>query len=186
MSYTKPAPSFLLALALLLSACARAPESYPAPVQIALPGGSEPAVTAPPGDRLLLAMSDPDVNQHILSHVYSAPDGSEWRFTGPHPRFRLDVQSAADLAFYVRFFVHDEALLAVGRTSLSVSINGHRFGAQFALPGDMEYRHPIPQDWINAPGTVEIALDVEPAWRFSDGTVYGLHLHSVGFERRRK
>jgi hypothetical protein len=177
-----------LGLALLCSmwSCARPPESYPPPLQIVFPSGPEPVVTPPAGDRLLLAMSDPDVNSHILGDVYADREGAEWRFTGPHPRFRLHLQNSVNLGFYVRFFIHDESLAAHGQTSLSVDINGHRFGSRFSLPGDMEYRHLIPENWITAPGPVDISLDVDPPWRFSDTTVYGLHLHSIGFERRGK
>jgi len=155
-------------------------------MQIVLPSGTEPAAAAPKGDRLLLAMADPDIEAHILGDVHRATDGSEWRFTGPHPKFRLYLQSDANLGFYMRFFIHDEALVSRGQTSLSVDVNGHRFGSRFSLPGDTEYRHPIPEAWVKGPGPVDISVDIDPPWRFSDETVYGLHLHSIGFERRGK
>ena len=132
-------------------------------------------------------MADPDISQHILADVYPAPAEAEWRFTGLHPRFRMQVQDSSQLDFYVRFFVHEESLLARGAVSFVVDVNGNRFHSnRFPLPGDLEYRHPIPQAWIGAPGLVEISLDIQPPWRYSDGTIYGLYLNSIGFERRAK
>jgi hypothetical protein len=151
-----------------------------------MPAGPEPSAAAP-ADRLALAMSDPDVNGHIVSDVYAAADGAEWRFTGLHPEFRFSIGERRDLNFYIRFLVPAESLLARGPVELAVNINGHRFRSyRFPVPGDMEYRHPVPDSWIEAPGPVDISLDVDPPWRVADGTVYGLYLNSIGFERSAK
>ncbi|HTS50543.1 MAG TPA: hypothetical protein VMH05_21505 [Bryobacteraceae bacterium] len=142
-------------------------------------------MSMPAGDGLLLAMADPDAGQHILADVYPAPDGVEWRFTGLHPKFRLHIQDSSKLDFYIRFFVHEESLIARGPLSFWVDINGHRFlSSRFSLPGDLEYRHAVPPAWIDAPGSVDISLDIQAPWRYPDGTIYGLYLHSIGFERR--
>jgi|SRR5579871_5171990 len=177
---------FALVAAALTCSCAQAPESYPPPRQVVMPAGPEPSVAVPAG-RLALAMSDPDVNACILRDVYAAPDGSEWRFTGLHPEFRIPISERHGLDFYIRFLVGDDSLLARGPVEFAVHINGHEFRSyRFAYPGDMEYRHPVPDAWIENPGPVGIALDVDPPWRVPDGTVYGLYLNSIGFERRAK
>ncbi len=185
MSNRKPAPkTVLFAAALLLCSCSRNPE-YPPPVQIVLPSGPEPAITSLSADRMVVAMADPNVNSHIVQDVFEAPDGAEWRFTGLHPKLRLQIDNPSNLDFYLRFAMQDESLKSRGPVSFSVGINGHKFQSyRFALPGDFEYRHPIPPDWLQAPGPVDISLDIDPAWRTPDGTVYGLLLHSIGFERR--
>jgi hypothetical protein len=186
MSDSNSALRFPLTIALFafVSSCARAPEWYSPPLQVVLPSGPEASVPAS-ARRMLLAMSDPDVNAHILRDVYAAPDGAEWRFTGLHPAFRFSVDDGGDLDFYIRFRVSAESLLARGPVEFAVDFNGHAFRSyRFAFDGDMEYRHPIPEAWIEAGGQVDISLDVDPPWRLSDGTVYGLHLHSIGFERR--
>lgn len=188
MSISKPGRKSSLVAALLFAACscARAPESYAPPLQVVLPNGPEPSV-AVPASRLLLAMSDPDVNAHILRDVYAAPDGTEWRFTGLHPQFRFPVSERRDLDFYIRFLVGDDSLLARGPVEFSVEINGHRFRSyRFSFPGDTEYRHAVPDDWIAGPAPVDISLDIDPAWKLADGTVFGLYLHSIGFARRLK
>jgi hypothetical protein len=186
MSISKPARNSLLAIAqiLLACSCSRVPESYPPPVQVIWPSGAEPAVTIPAG-RLTIAMSDPDADAHILRDVYPALTGAEWRFTGPHPAFRVEIHDRHDLDFYIRFFVRDDFLLARGSMEFSGNINGHFFRSyRFSSPGDIEYRRPIPDDWIAATGPIDISIDVTPPGRFPDGTVYGLFLNSIGFARR--
>ena len=188
MSISKPARNSLLAIAqiLLACSCSRAPESYPPPVQVIWPSGPEPAVAIPAG-RLTIAMSDPDIDAHILHDVYPALTGAEWRFTGPHPAFRAEVDDRHNLDFYVRFFVGDDVLLSSRSMEFSVNINGHQFHSyRFSSPGDTEYRRPVPDDWIATAGPIDISLDVNTTWRLPDGTVYGLFLNSIGFARRSK
>src|SRR5262249_6354673 len=151
-----------------------------------MPSGPEPAAAPPSGDRLIVAMSDPDVNQFIVSGVFGERDGVEWRFTAPHALFRLPRPPPENVGFYMRFFVQSRALLERGNTSLTGSLNGHRFGSRFAVPGDMEYRAPVPREWIAESDPIEIAVDVDPGWGIANEKTYGLQLHSLGFERRRK
>ncbi len=137
------------------------------------------------GNGLLLEMSDPSASSRFLSGMAPENSGGEWRFTGAHPRFRLQLRTAANLNFYMRFFLHEESLRSRGPVSFHIALNGHEFQTyRFSQAGDMEYRRAIPDGWIRVPGTVDIALDVNPPWRLPDGTTVGVLLHSIGFEKR--
>ena len=137
------------------------------------------------GDGLLLEMSDPTANSQILADIAPETNGAEWRFTGAHPRFRLQLHSARALNFYMRFFLHDQSLRDRGPVSFRVTLNGHSFQTyRFTQAGDMEYRRPIPESWVAAPAAVEVALDVDPPWHLADGAALGVLLHSIGFEKR--
>ena len=188
MNISRLPHSSLLAIALIFLACScsRAPESYPPPVQVMLPPRPEPAVVLPVS-RLALAMSDPDIDTHVLRDVYAELHATEWRFTGLHPAFRFDFDERHNLDFYIRLLIGDDSLLARGPVEFTVNINGHRFRSyRFSYPGDTEYRHPVPDDWIAVAGPIDISLDINPPWRLPDGTVYGLFLNSIGFARRSK
>jgi len=174
---------FALACAAILPGCSRLPEAFSPPQQIELPSGPEPAAT-PIRNLLLLEMSDPDIGSHILADVLENQPGIEWRFTGPHPRFRLqwDAPPPPKLVFYLRFYNHEEALKARGPVFLSITINGHTFRSdRFASNGDIEYRRQIPDEWIAGVHTIDIALNVDPPWRAPDGITYGVSIHSIGF-----
>ena len=146
-----------------------------------MPSGKEPA--APSGNGLLIAMSDHDADAHILADVFANNPGAEWRFTSLHPKFRFDVPSVAHLNFYMRFFNLDRALRDRGPVSFSIAITGHTFQSpRFPSAGDMEYRRPIPEEWIVQPGRVEVSVDISPAWKAPDGETYGVLLNSIGFE----
>jgi len=159
------------------------PEAFAPPQQIQMPSGPEPAIT-PIHDPRLIEMSDPEAASHILADLLETEPGLEWRFTGSHPRFRLQLDSPvpANFVFYLRFFNHEQAIKARGPVAFDVTINGHRFRSyRFSAPGDIEYRRPIPGDWIAGARSIEIALDIDPPWRQSDGVVYGVSIHSIGF-----
>jgi len=155
------------------------PDSYPPPAQIVMPAGAEPAIPAKTGPREFLAMSDPDVDAHILGDVFPPDDNVEWRYTGLHPRFRLDVRDQSRLVFYLRFFNPGDALRERGPVTVTVNINGQKATSQrFAYEADQEMRYRLIPGILTQPGPVEITLDISPAWHD-----YGLMIHSIGFER---
>lgn len=132
-------------------------------------------------------MSDSDADAYVLGDVFIATDGSEFRFTGMHPRLLVRVDDANDLDFYVRIFNHDEALHARGPLSFTVSINRKIFrSARIDTPGDQEFRWPLQDGWLDTTGPIEISVDVDRPWRQRDGRDLGMFLHSIGFERRKR
>jgi hypothetical protein len=149
-----------------------------------MPTGPEPAITSPTGPRQLIAMSDPDADAHILADVFPAFDDPQWRFTGLHPRFRVELQDTSRLTFYLHFFNHREALQARGPVTITVNINGKKLLSQrFTLEGGHEVRRVVPDGFITRPGPVEIALDISPPWHYPGADTYGVLIHAIGFEQ---
>jgi hypothetical protein len=166
--------------------CAGAHSAYAPPAQISMPSGPEPPYSAETGDGLTFSMSDPDADDHIVRDVKPKEINSEWRLTGLHPQFRLQPRTREKLDFYLRFFQHEEALRERGPVRLTIRINGHEFKPdKFILPGDLEFRWPIPDSWIKGAGPVDISMDVDPAWQWHNPEAsMGVLLHTIGFERR--
>ena len=150
-----------------------------------MPSGPEPPVTLDPTAGLIVAMSDPDADAHILADVFPSDPGSEWRFTGLHPKFRLDVQHASPLYFYLHFSNLDEMMRARGPVTFAIAIDGKRLQAPtFKVTGDLEYRWPVADGWVPNRGSVEISIDISPPWIPPDGTPRGTFLNAIGFEER--
>jgi len=184
-SHPVPLPARLIALAFvfILSSCT--PPPYAPPPQVKLPQGPEPPITRDPKAGLILAMSDPDANDHILADMFPGDVGSEWRFTGLHPKFRLDVRHTAPLYFYLRFSVTDEMVRDRGPVTIAIAIDGKPFQApRFTTNGEREYRWPVPDGLVPAAGVIAVSLDISPPWRAPDGNLYGVFLNTVGFEER--
>ena len=175
--------AFICGSLFLLAGCTHQPEAYAPPAQIVLPSGPEPLV-AVSSDPLVVAMSDPDASTRIIADVFPAEPGAEWRFTGPHPKFRLQLEHVSPLNFYMRFDNSIESVRDWGPVSFSITINGNSFRSQRFSSGAQEYRRPVPDSWITKPGPVDIAVDIEPPRRAPNGTPYGIQLHSIGFEER--
>jgi hypothetical protein len=171
------------ALAAILIVWSCTPPPYPPPAQVALPSGPEPPATPDPTAGLMVAMSDPDANAHILSDVFPSDPGEEWRFTGLHPKFRVVVQRVVPLTFYMRFSNLTEMLRDRGPATFAIAIDGkpfHRFSATI----EEENRWPVPDGIIVKPGNVEVSIDISPPWHGPFNTIVGIQLHSVGFEER--
>ena len=172
-----------LAAMFIVGSCT--PPPYPPPPQVAMPSGPEPPITPDPTAGLLVAMSDPDADAHILGDVFPSDPGSEWRFTGLHPKFRLDVQHTAPLYFYLRFSTIDEMQRDRGAVTFAIAINGKPLQSpRFTTNGEREYRWPVPEGLVPNRGIVEISIDISPPWRLPDGTPVGTFLNTVGFEER--
>src|ERR1017187_10036719 len=90
-----------LIASMLWSACAASgePKPYAPPPQVVMPSGPEPAVATASGEQLLVTMSDSHASAHILGDVFTAIEGAEFRFTGLHPQFLLQVDDPAGLDF---------------------------------------------------------------------------------------
>jgi len=86
--------------------------------------------------------------------------------------------------FLHRFFLHEESLRSHGPLFFRIAAWQLLSDLPITQAGDMEYRKPIPDSWIPAPGPVDIALDVDPPWRLPDGTTLAFApLHRL--EKRR-
>lgn len=150
-----------------------------------MPSGPEPSNVRDPDAGLLVAMSDPDVDVHIIRDVFASDPGSRWRFTGLDPTFRIDVPRVSHVNFYLHFSNGADMLRARGPVTFAIAINGRHFQSpRFATEGEIEYRWPVPDGWIQSPGPVDISIDISPPWHSPDGTTYGTFLNSVGFEKR--
>ena len=178
------AVAFIGSVLLCGSSCFGEPRWYAPPPQVLMPSGPELPAAVAPGERLLIAMSDPDANAHILADVFPEPNGAEWRWTGLHPRFLIRVDDAAGLTFYLRFFNHEEALRARGPVSFTVRINHKVLGShRFDTDGDQVWRESLQDGWLGTGGAVEVSVDMDPPWRQPNGLERGVLLHSIGFER---
>jgi hypothetical protein len=171
------------ALAAILIVWSCTPLSYPPPAQIAMPSGPEPPATPDPAAGLIVAMSDSDADFHILGDVFPGGPGEEWRFTGLHPKFRLEVQRVVPLNFYIRFSNTVEMLRDRGPATFAIAIDGKPFH-RFTAAVEPEHRWPVPDGWFVKPGSVEISIDISPPWHGPFNAAIGIQLHSVGFEER--
>ena len=185
MGIVKLTRSLLPILLLVICASCAKPPSYAPPAQVILPSGPEPASGAAASERLVIAMSDTDVNSHVVSDVFTGLDRAEFRFTGLHPQFQIQVANPKNLDLYVRLFNHDEALRDRGPVHVTATLNGKSFPLPpFDARGDQEFRLPLPDGWLDKPGPVEISLDIDPPWHHPDGNTYGILLNAIGFVRR--
>lgn len=172
-----------MALAASLCSCGRSPQWYAPPAQYAMPAGPEPQAEVADPFRPVLAMSDSDIDTHIVQDVSSAADGEEWRWTSEHPKFRLTLRQTEGLDFVMRFMLASQTLRDTGPVTITIRINGQVLDQQrFDKPGEREYLHPLPAGLLKAQEPVVIALDVQPPWVSPDNpSKLGILLYSIGF-----
>lgn len=116
-------------------------------------------------------MSDPDASTRIITDVFPGDPGDEWRLTGLHPKFQLQIQRVSPLNFYMRFENSESEPV-----SFTITIDGHSFQSPRFSTGSQEYRRPLPDGWLAKPGPVDITVEI--------AAPHGILLHSIGFEER--
>ncbi len=148
------------AASLLLSGCARLPESYPPPPQ-------QPALFAPgPGGLAhFVAMNDPGASAYIVRDVSLSGEPGGWRWAWRHPELRFYLPTTRDLKFQLDFVVSSAVLRHTGPMSLAFDINGKRLG-ETRVDGDGEHRFekPVPAEMLVAGGTNLVSIEPDKVW----------------------
>jgi len=169
-----------LALMLLCSCGAPAPESYAPPLQRRLPPGPEPR---PVG--AVVSMSDQDADAHILRDVSPAAEGSAWRWTFQRPELRFWLESKARQKLVVHFAIAADTFKVTGPVTVSFLVNGRLLGKQACpSPGDYHFEKATPAEWLRTDDFTVVAAEADKLWTSPvDGARLGFILSRMGFVR---
>lgn len=168
----------ILVMAALLGACT-APE-YPVPPQKIMPSGPEPRLS-----KSMLQMGDEDADTYILNDVGPADPGSEWRWTGPNPRFKLWLEAIENWEFYIQFRVVPVVLEQTGPVTLTILIGDTILATpRFTEAKEYEYTHRVPPGLLAVDQPVVIGIDIDPVYIAKrDKQKLGILLRSIGLRK---
>ncbi|MGP0074701.1 MAG: hypothetical protein ACLPWF_22545 [Bryobacteraceae bacterium] len=170
-------PFALLVSMLLLAGCDRLPESYPPPEQRHPVAGSNP-------DAMMVEMSDPDANLHIVKDVYG-PSNPSWRWTAQNPTLQLLVLNTDNLKFYADFAIWDDGFKVTGPLEIAYLVNGRLLDkVRYTTPGEKRFEKPVPADWVAPDSDTTLAMSVDKLYVAPrDGVKFGVILVRMGFKQ---
>ncbi|HLJ14651.1 MAG TPA: hypothetical protein VKV15_09160 [Bryobacteraceae bacterium] len=167
----------ILLVCVLLSACQRWPDSYPAPEQ-------SPPVEAPPfAAPAIIALRGPDVDEHIVRDVWLGASPIPWRWTGKQPLLKLQLHSSVGRKFVSDYTVPEATFKYTGPVRISFFANGHLLDTvRVAKPGSGYFEKPVPENWLHPGAENTVGAEIDKVWIDPhNGARYGFILSSIGF-----
>lgn len=170
------APSVLLASVVFLTGCDRFPDSYPPPEQRPPLEGYNPGPEA-----MLVEMSDPQANLHIVKDIYS-PGSAPWRWSGQNPTVKTLALSTEKLKYRVDFHIWDDSFKITGPLEITFLVNDRPLDkVRYTSPGDKHFEAPVPADWVSTDVETTLALSVDKLYVApTDGNKFGVILVRMG------
>jgi len=168
---------FILAF-VFLSSCERYPDSYPPPEQRQPAEGGNP-----PPFSMMVEMSSPDADLHIVKDVEPGSTGDYWRWTGQQPTVRVLAVTTDKLKLSCDFALWDTAFKQTGPVELSFFINDHLLDkVRYTSPGTKHFEKPVPPGWLNTDVETTVTASIDkPYTAPQDGKKFGFILVRIGF-----
>jgi hypothetical protein len=165
-------------LFLSLCCCDRLPETYPPPEQ------RQPPAPTPDPAVIMVDMSDPDAQAHIVKDIYE-PFGGSWRWTAKQPTVKVLVYDTDNVRLSADFAIWDDGFRQTGPIELSFLVNGRPLDrVKYDSPGNKHFEKSVPADWLSADAETTIAVDVDKLYVSPrDGVKFGVILTRIGFLR---
>ena len=134
---------------------------------------------------MLVRVSDPNVEKHVVQDVMSDQPGSAWRWTNAHPRLKVLLDgNPVGYEFVVEFTVPDVVLKKVGPLGVKFVVNDRVVGsARYAKEGRQEFRTLVTKEMITSGDQAVFGFDVDPPYVADDGVRLGVLLEAIGFRR---
>jgi hypothetical protein len=168
--------AFAFVLCLLLSGCARAPESYPLAVRspLALPDW---AVDPPVAD-----MAAADAGEFIVKDIDSNPAGT-WRWTFERPELRFALHCTGGQKFFAEFGVAEATLAQTGPITVSFLVNGRPLGELYCpKAGLFRFEREVPAAWLTTSAYTHVVMLASKVFvAEADGAKLGFSLVRAGF-----
>jgi hypothetical protein len=166
----------LFASVIFLSGCDRLPESYPPPAQ------RHPVATYIPGpETMMVDMSDPDANLHIVKDIYNS-SGASWRWSDQNPTVKTLASSTEHLKFRADFAIWADSFKITGPLEIAFLVNGKPLDkVRYTSPGEKHFEAPVPDDWLSADAETTLSLFVDKLYVApTDGKTFGVILVRMG------
>ncbi len=170
-----------IALCLLfLAGCARAPESYPPPMQ----RKSLPDLEDTPSS-LMVNMTDLNAEAFFVRDISPGLEGGGWRWTNQRPELKIYLPSTKGLKLVWAFSIVPVTFAQTGPVTVSFFVNGQLAGRlPCPKPGEYKFEQPVRQELLRPNDYNTIAAEADKLWvSKTDGAKLGFTLTRAGFMR---
>lgn len=132
---------------------------------------------------MLVEMSSPDAQWHILKDVYPGAPGDLWRWTEQEPTLKILAVKTDQLKLSVDFALWSTAFQQTGPVELSFFVNGKLLDkVRYTSQGNKHFEKPIPPDWLATDVESTVSVHIDKLYTApQDGKKFGFILSSIGF-----
>jgi hypothetical protein len=164
---------------LLLTSCAKYPESYPPPEQRKFAAASDANVLGS-----IVRMGDLNAEAYFVKDIAMGLEGGAWRWTTEEPTLKFYLETNQNLRFVMDFAIADLTFKDTGPVTFSIFINGRLFDkARYDRPGEKHYEKPVPPGFFKPKSEVTVSVKPDKIWiAKDDGAKMGFILIRIGFE----
>jgi hypothetical protein len=168
----------LIFLAIVFSsACSRPPVYYPPPEQRQPIDGPDDTVP-----KILVEMSDPDIDSFIVKDISSALEGGSWRWTGQRPTVKVLLTTTRGLKFVTDFTLWEGNMKQTGPVVLSFYVAGHLLDrVRYDTPAYKHFEKAVPPEWLQTVNETELSIEIDKIFVAEDGNKLGFILTRIGF-----
>ena len=118
----------------------------------------------PGPEAMMVEMSDPDANLHIVKDIYPQSDPS-WRWTSQNPTVQMLVLSTEKLKFHADFAIWDEGFKTTGPVEIAYLVNGRALEkVRYTTPGVKHFEKPVPPDWLSVDSDTTIGMAIDKVY----------------------
>ena len=135
--------------------------------------------------KIMLAMSDPAAEYHIVQDILRTDGGNPWCWTATRPTVRISLLHDTKLKYYLDFSLSEVTLKDTGPVTVSFLVNDQLLGRQvYDSPGRHTFERKVPPGWLKPMSGNTVAAAVDKVWTSHlDGQKLGLMLTSIGLKR---
>jgi len=162
----------------LATGCARAPDSYPPPIQ----RKALPDTEAMPSG-LLTEMNDIDAESYFVHDISMGLEGGRWRWTNQRPELKFYLTSTKGLKLVWDFSIVEATFRTTGPVTVSFFVNGQAVGrVSCPKPGDYKFEQPVRRELLKPNDFNFIAAQADKIWvSETDGAKLGFTMTRAGF-----
>lgn len=170
--------TFVLIVAVFLTACDRIPETYAPPEQRHPVEGFDP-----PAESMMVEVGQPDADSNIVKDIYGV-DNPSWRWTGQNPTVRILLPRTDHLKFIADFAIWDEGFKTTGPVEIAYLVNQQVLErVRYATPGVKHFEKAVPADWLSVDSKTTLGMAVDKVYVSPrDHVKYGLILVRLGLK----
>lgn len=165
--------------ALLLTACAKIPDSYAPPEQ------RKPFGVTSGRLKHYITMNMPEASYHLAEGWVPPLEQSSWRWTLQKPAVRFELPEKRGMKLFVEITLPELTFQQTGPVTISYFVGDHLLEkVKYDKPGQSELLKPVPEEWLSTVNPVIVRMEIDKMWKSpTDGVERGFIVSRIGFQQ---
>ena len=132
---------------------------------------------------MMVEMSSPDADTHIVKDIEPGSAGGSWRWTSQQPTVKVLSVTNSNLKLTCDFALWDTAFQQTGPVEISFLVNDHLLEkVRYTAPGTKHFEKAVPTGWLTTDVESTVSARIDKLYTApQDGRKFGFILVRIGF-----